>query len=480
MNRQVISLLVSLLYSIHYISNKILKTSCCFTLFEVVDLDSILSAVVFAYISTYFPRKENQGSTLPNHVPVATPFYIPISNLPRPSLALRPELIPILHYAALTPNDLLTLSDLPRPLPPPKQTRLILVDHNALTGELDRVYGERVVGCIDHHEEEGRVPFGEINYEGIKGEPRIVDVRAGSCASLVTEWSRERWFDEILLGTTATTAHNNSLLLANAQLARVALAPILIDTACLKSSKTSPIDIDAALSLEQLIKQYDKAEFSNVATTQAYDRLEYFKLIQTAKQNLDDLSLSDILDKDYKQWEIIKRPELTAESTSTIRSPSAPAYLGISAVVKPISYLIQKSNSTGSFLDTCLSFACGRNLSLLAIMTSYQNDQEEFQRELFVWGLDRRGFQAAQWFIKEAGNQLNLTKCSVERYPGLDSPSPHLKTTVTALESEIPEVHPRLLTDIDIQWRRCFRQQNTAHSRKQVASFLRAAFIQTG
>jgi exopolyphosphatase len=136
-----------------------------------LDLDSLCSAVVLAYLRTY---TSHIGS-----------LYIPLSNLPSADLALRPELIPVLSNANLKPSDLITLSDLP-PMNtiasqlPPEKTRWILVDHNAMDGELSKIYGKRLVGCIDHHAEENAVP------KDCREEPRIVR-KSGSCMTLVVE-----------------------------------------------------------------------------------------------------------------------------------------------------------------------------------------------------------------------------------------------------------------------------------------------------
>lgn len=104
-------------------------------------------------------------------------------------LGLRPELYPILEKAKVSIGDLLSLDGLRGGLKT-ENTRWILVDHNALQGDLGRVYGERVRGCIDHHDEENRVPTREICEE--EGEMRIVE-KSGSCASLVVERGRRDW-----------------------------------------------------------------------------------------------------------------------------------------------------------------------------------------------------------------------------------------------------------------------------------------------
>lgn len=83
-------------------------------------------------------------------------------------------------------GDLISLDDLREGLKA-EDTKWILVDHNALQGELGKVYGGRVRGCIDHHDEEGKVPNKELCEA--EGEMRIIE-KSGSCASLVIGWGR--------------------------------------------------------------------------------------------------------------------------------------------------------------------------------------------------------------------------------------------------------------------------------------------------
>ncbi|KAF3345557.1 Vacuolar membrane protein [Verticillium dahliae VDG2] len=100
---------------------------------ESADLDSLCSAVLYAYLRSTTPAQPT--------------LHIPLSNLPRADLALRPELTAALARARLRPSDLLTLDDLADTLTP-ESTRWVLVDHNALTGTLAaRGFGSRVVGC---------------------------------------------------------------------------------------------------------------------------------------------------------------------------------------------------------------------------------------------------------------------------------------------------------------------------------------------
>jgi exopolyphosphatase len=327
-------------------------------------------------------------------------------------LALRPELIPVFSDSRLDPKDLITLSDLSLSTPissniPAENTRWILVDHNSLQGELGRIYGTRLVGCIDHHEDEGSVP------PDCREGPRIIE-KSGSCSSLVVEYCREAWDALSKLSNDGGTAA------WDAELARLALAPILIDTTNLTNEhKVTRADISATKYLESLIMAEPGSKF---------DRDEYFERITAAKNDIGRLSLPDILRKDYKQW---------TEAGST--------KLGISSVVKDIQFLIDKAGGRVKFFAACKDFALERNLSIFSIMTTSQNDGT-FRRELLVWGLDERAVRATEKFGYDCKEKLVLKKWGEGSLDFRD----------------------------ESQWRRCWWQERVEHSRKQVAPMLRS------
>jgi exopolyphosphatase len=363
-----------------------------------LDLDSLCSAVVLAYLRTYAPTAKSNI------------LYIPLSNLPRADLSLRPELLPVLSHANLKPNDLITLSDLPTASSqiPPERTRWILVDHNALQGELGKIYGARVVGCIDHHDEENKVP------KDTPDEPRIVR-KSGSCSSLVVEYTRDTW------DALAAKPSGEKDALWNAQLARLALAPVLIDTTNLTiESKTTPADVEAVKYLKHWIAAEEASKFTTT---------EYFKQISGAKEDIGGLSLRDILRKDYKEW-----------------TEAGSMNLGVSSVVKDISFLIEKAGSKEKFFEAVKEFAVERGLSICSIMTTSHPDGV-FKRELFVWGLDEKGTAAAEKFAEDAEERLGLVQW---------------KDGSLDLEAESG-------------WRRGWWQQKVEHSRKQVAPLLRTS-----
>jgi exopolyphosphatase len=365
---------------------------------SILDLDSLCSTVVLAYLRTYAPT--SKSNTL----------YIPLSNLPRADLSLRPELLPVLSHANLKPSDLITLSDLPTASSriPLEKTRWILVDHNALQGELGKIYGTRLVGCIDHHDEENKVP------KDTEDEPRIVR-KSGSCSSLVVEYTRDAW------DALAAKSSGEKDTLWNAQLARLALAPVLVDTTNLTiESKTTPADVEAVKYLEHWITAEEGSKFNMT---------EYFNQISEAKQDIGGLSLTDILRKDYKQW-----------------SEADSMHLGVSSVVKDISFLIEKAGSEEKFFEALEDFAKERGLSICSIMTT-SHPGGEFKRELLVWGLDEKGTAAAKKFAEDAEERLSLAQWK-------DGSVDH---------------------DGESEWRRCWWQQKVESSRKQVAPLLRTS-----
>jgi len=368
---------------------------------EAADLDSLCSAVVLAYLRTY-------TSTSP-----ANTLYIPLSSIPHTDLSLRPELLPVLSRANLKPSDLITLSDLPNLSQPsrlpPEKTKWILVDHNALLGELGKIYSGRVMGCIDHHDEEGKVP------KDCGDEPRVVR-KSGSCASLVVEYCREAW------DTVSAKSNDSETAKWNAELARVALGPVLIDTSNLENeAKTTPADVEAVKYLEKWI---------TAGEGEGFDAKSYYKEIWTAERDVEGLSLTDLLRKDYKQWS------------------EGGVSLGVSSVVKDMDFLLSKRETREEFFDTLKKFSQERDLSICSIMTrSSANNENGFQRELFVWGLNDKGVQALKKFEAESSNSLGL---EIWKEGSLDSEDGGL-------------------------WRKCWQQKKIENSRKQVAPMLRSS-----
>jgi exopolyphosphatase len=207
----------------------------------------------------------------------------------------------------------------------------------------------------------------------------------------------------------------------NAELARLAIAPVLADTANLMyDSKTTNWDRKAVRYLEGWIMVAEGGEeYSNDA---------YFKEIADAKEDIGGLSLRDIWRKDYKQWE------------------ERIGNLGVSAVVKDMAFLIEKAGSKENMLETVKKWGHEQGLSLVAIMTT-SHPGGDFKRELLLWGLDSKGVEAAKKFAAEGEKELRLEKWG---------------------DGELD-------MEVKNEWRRCWWQNKVESSRKQVAPLLRTS-----
>ncbi|KAI5464926.1 hypothetical protein BGZ63DRAFT_350566 [Mariannaea sp. PMI_226] len=311
---------------------------------ESADLDSLCSAVVFAYLR----------SNTPPHA-----LHIPLSNLPRADLGLRTEMTFVLNSVGLSPSDLLTLSDIPDL--DPEDTNWLLVDHNCLTGPLKQFAG-RISGCIDHHADEFAV--------NQKVSPRVVEP-CGSCMSLVVEECRTAW------ESLSRDVEDGDAAVEDEKLAKIGLASILSDTINLTAKeKIRDKDPRAANFLAAKIRD------------PSFDRTKFFDQISAVKEDISSLSFRDIFRKDYKEWD------------------GSGLKLGISCSVQGFSYLVEKAGGEQALADDFALWAKERELDVGAIMTT-SHPNGEFQRHLLVWGLTDEGKNAVERF-RSIGDKLQL------------------------------------------------------------------------
>ncbi|KAI4189258.1 MAG: hypothetical protein L6R41_001579 [Letrouitia leprolyta] len=397
---------------------------------ESADLDSLTSSILYAYIRSLAPPRN-----------AFSPLYVPLLNIPAAEINLRSEFHALSNHANFNLSHLVTLDDLhigQGPELKPDNTRWILVDHNKLQGSLGKKYGDRVQGVIDHHEDEGAVPH------ETDPEPRVIE-KCGSCTSLIIRTLRSSW-DASSDGSSLSSGggYGQDGLMINdasvtrtwdAQVAKMALASILIDTADLTAEgKVEQADRDAVKYLETRICLSPRAAAQ-------WDRDKFYQEIDEAKRNIDGLNFNDILRKDYKQW---------AENGLN---------LGMSSVIKPLDFIAGKAIQNGSedkedqFVTAIGDFMAERDLTIFAIITTLSSSAGEFQRELYVQALSA-GHTAASRFLKEATHELQLedhTIPALSEKPGAMQPS-----------SEGP-------------WRKIWLQKDVSKSRKQVAPLLRRA-----
>ena len=300
------------------------------------------------------------------------------------------------------------------------------MDHNSLQGELGSQYSARVQGVIDHHEDENAVP------KNTGPEPRVIE-KCGSCTSLVVRHCKPAW-DSVSSSSLSTgAAHGQGEVVTDdsaviqgwdAQVAKMALASILVDTANLTApGKVEQVDRDSVDYLEAKIHLSSKH-------ARTWDRDLYYKKIDEAKKNISCLTLTEILIKDYKGW------------------TESGAKMGISSVVKPLGFLVEKAceESISSFEDQLQQFMDVRDLAIFAIMTASTAPDGDFKRELLVQARS----SASSWaisFAEQGASELQLGDLSIEGIP----------TQETAGQC----------------WRKTWLQKAVSKSRKQVAPLLR-------
>ena len=412
------------------------------------DLDSFISAVVYAYFHAASARKESpRGLFLPLLNLPTTPAHdlwrlrpefgtaLKLAEEPAarqdPDGKSRDEINQTLLKSLATIADLRSaskstpvslFSDLPAQR---NKDDYVLVDHNALSiptlSSEDVERHVNITGCIDHHEDESSVPS--------RASPRIIKMGIGSCTSLVVQHLRD---SKLWPGPDSGDA--------TGELARLALAPILIDTANLTAKgKVSDTDRDAVAFLESCIQSN---WMSSSREAGDWDRKSFYEDIATTKANsLDLLTIPEIFGRDYKEWN---------ESTKG----GEELKIGVSSVVKPITWLLQKAKSVEEFLKQVRDFAHNdeHGLSLYGVMTTSTSESGNFQRELSLFAFSATACKILEAFEAKANKKLDLE-------PWKESPE--------LLESMNSK--PR-----DSNWSsRLWWQRDVAKSRKQVAPLLR-------
>ncbi|CAG7923177.1 unnamed protein product [Penicillium olsonii] len=427
------------------------------------DLDSIVSAIIYSYCAN-------------NRLPIQSPRpHIPLLNLPNvpagPKLArLRPEFVTALwsstNFPALRKEEkfentqhsagsflhehIVTVADFAQSLQDQKVLKQIiteatLVDWNALPcpSKNDKGFGSltglsgvsfRALGCIDHHIDEGYMPSADSLP---KNQPLIIQPGPGSCASLIVRELQQRdlWAKDAA---------------EMAQLAKLALSAILIDTSNLTAEgKVTGVDREAVHSLRSQVERQHAVS----ATELKWEVDEFYQAVFNAKKDsLDLLTVEEVLDRDYKDW------------TETSQSSGKSVKIGFCSSVKPIRWIVQKAGKPDQFLHAARSFASSaeKDLDILVVMTAFTAKDGQFCRELFI-GVARENeaaLEGAKAFFEQASSQLGLIDWSPLDAEGIPDSTGDCSS---ALNADSP------------LWRRLWVQTNAAGSRKQVAPLLRTA-----
>ncbi|KIX09659.1 uncharacterized protein Z518_00740 [Rhinocladiella mackenziei CBS 650.93] len=326
-----------------------------------------------------------------------------------------------------------------------EKQNLFLTDHNSpsIPGLSDDAINSRfeVVGCIDHHVDE--------NYVAQEANPRIITTGIGSCTSLVVKHLRD-------LGMWPSPAQAKAGEWSTSRLqeiAKFALAPILIDTWNLKATgdKCSDTDREVVKFLESLLTHDSGVQQSSPRSPEQtpWDRDTFHCIIATAKANsLSLLTMQETFDRDYKAWH-----EPTKSSPTDSSSASNKVNIGISSLVKPLSWLIKHAGGIEKFLDEIAAFATAdeRKLGVYSLLTRAGDG-----KEVVILAFDERMKGLLDEFESKAG-ELQLAPWNED------------EDLIKALRRRF-EGSPNRKGNWRIWW-----MGDTSKSRKQVGPLLRGA-----
>ncbi|SCU80630.1 LANO_0B00738g1_1 [Lachancea nothofagi CBS 11611] len=321
---------------------------------ESADLDSVVSAITYAYFS---------------YINDPSKPIVPILNILKADLELRRDIVWVLKQRNI-PHSLLffqeDLQDLRKRFNCPIDA--VLVDHND-TQSVAKTLVDSVVGIIDHHEDLGL----HKDILDRKCGPRVVTV-AGSCSSLVFNY----WHN--ILGSHRRKAEIDALYLC--------LGALLIDTTNM-SYKVERPDLQAHATYKVSLHGFD------------FDG--YFDQVRQAKDDIEGLPLRDILRKDYKEFEFPKAREGNVKC-------------GMASVVRPLEW-IQQQFGDQELINACGQFLQERSQDILLILTSWTTEEGKFSRQLAFCTGAQQNIEISQQIAEKVHNFLDLKPIDIMDSP---------------------------------------------------------------
>ncbi|KAJ8908364.1 hypothetical protein NDN08_005074 [Rhodosorus marinus] len=314
---------------------------------ESADMDSIVSALVFAFVRTKSTKD----------------VYVPVINTVKQDLPLRTDVAYLFAKLGLDMNTLTFVDEVD--FRTDGNEEVVLVDHNRLSGSQEAL-SDRVTQVIDHHADENLYTKANRKIE-----------RVGSCASLIVE--------------ALSSQAERSILLGNECLCRLLLATILVDTVNHDAKQLRSTETDRRAC--EIIRSG-----SSVVDSDAL-----FLSLQKAKFDQSRLSSSDLLRKDYKQWNL-NGINLGIAST------------GLSLE----SWLERDGDSVHSEL---YRYKGTQSLNILMVMGAFFEslDEEaasEFRRELLVLSDDARLLTYVVDGLSDDKAGLELEQLEIQQFSG--------------------------------------------------------------
>ena len=292
---------------------------------ESADLDSVASAISYAY----FKYVENSSDPQP---------FIPIINISREDLNLRRDIVHVLKDIDINENLLFFLDDMKKWKQENKIIEAVLVDHNEVVNEAKK-YINKVIGIVDHHKDMGL-------YTDVS--PRIIQA-CGSCTSLVYNHFIHDVLPEDYIPTRGVT--------------QLCLAAGLSDTTNFNHRVESP---------DSVCKELYGKFLDDI------DMEKYTKVIKNAKNDITGFTVTDLLKKDYKQFDFTNKKKSINNGKLV---------MGISSIVKSMDWLYEEYGGKNLFLEECMEYREDEEIDILTIMTSFV-EKGKFQRQITMIASD--------------------------------------------------------------------------------------------
>lgn len=370
------------------------------------DLDSIVSAIVYAWFLTAVALIN--GNT---HAAV-----VPVVGIARAEWALRPEAQWLFGEHMRLAIDYLWFIDDINHLTDcdAKHTadtyvsstqsglQIVLVDHNRLSHSTSQLFNSSsIVEILDHHVDEG------LYRDSVVPEKRRI-LPVGSCASLVAE-------KIIAFDQTQPEGQRLFETPCSYQFRKLLLAPILIDTSNLLAAGQNTSDFDYTVA---------KVLSEDLHSRSSLD--EFFNKLFFTKYDISHLSNLDLLRRDYKHWTMDFGLEI-----------------GISAV--GMSLVDFGSPHRGNFLSDLFHYKDEQRLTLLIVLSLYQDSLGETHREILL-------LHDGPLLQQTADYLLNQTDLNLIPLTGLPSGSSYLAFSQLNTKASRKQVQPALAKFSSTLW----------------------------
>ncbi|CBH14088.1 acidocalcisomal exopolyphosphatase [Trypanosoma equiperdum] len=311
------------------------------------DMDTVIGSI---FLAMYLEKRDVFG----------VGSYVPVLNFEKDDLPLRQDVVKLLSRHNVSTDsiysvkqsgngvDFLDLHQMKLPI--------VLYDHNKLSPE--QVYlGERIVGVVDHHEDE------QLYVDQTKCLRRIC--KTGSACTLVAELFNEAGLE--------------------VPCPELLLAPIVVDTVNFEPSQKRVTERDI-LASRLLVGRDDCGDYLT----------GMFKELMAWKNDIHCLTVPQHLRRDYKNFEF---PFISAEN-KILR-------VGISSISCRSDELLSV-HGVSSVSSNCIEFIKQRSIDMLLLTFAGERTPGSYCRQLGVVAKDE-GLAALQAYCKKSPSGLDFT-----------------------------------------------------------------------